>query len=428
MGKVSLVGVGNGGDSTITLSTFTSLPGTVYSPMGGPSPVNFYQQTPTYAQTVCNGGMVLRNMAQQFNQVDGTTGETCSMVSGVSINGSATPGNQTCSLSNAPASSTPINVSDGTHTDAILNGSYYGMVFSGISGTGTGIVCPSVAFEQDSVTLNYVTVSTWGKHTVLNTSAVRYAPLTSDLTIVSTETGLGGVQCYLPAAVTLDHLQVLCDTNTGSNVSVSTRVQAPGASSPSNGNQTASIGTGVSATDYTHTDSCVAGTMANYILGASPSVYFDLINMRLLTFNTKQSTLMSTADANIAAASSYAPFIGLARSDEVKGEVVMDTPISGVSSKLYMDLTANSSTTGITATLQKGSILSPTLGSQTLSWASDAVGLLVDSTHTDSIVFQTDQFEVNIESSGSSTGSFQSYGMLFTAPGPALEDVAGITG
>lgn len=408
----SWVGDGNGGDSTI--HNPNGISGPIYSPLGGPSPVKFTQETAAAGQVTCSGGATLKNMQVLISQITGTAGNAA-MTAGVSINGATGVGNQTVSISSYGGGITSIGflMSDATHSDAIADQSTYGVIFTGLSGSAStvaGIVTPGVSFEQDAPT-NYCMLTAFtASYTGIN-SAVKYVTLIGTINGTSTE---AQTQMTLPVSVTLDKLQAFLSGLGSGAVTVHSRINA------TSGNQSAHlIAASTLVIDATHTDALAQGAFANYQVdagGASPT--FGMISMRASP--AAGQSILASAFVNGANGSSssttYWPFLGQVRADPTsqRSETLAATPFSGTLSLLNVYIN-NNGATAYTYQLLKGNS-GATTANQSLPLAASFTGIQYDNTHTDAVVGGVDMITLSLPS-GASAVSNQAQSILFTAPG-----------
>lgn len=424
MGNQSWVGVGNGGDSTIHNPGSIS-GGTIYSPIGGPSPVAFTQTTA--AQPICRGAMTLKNMVMQFNQITGSGGQVGYLTAGVSIGGSATPGNQSCAISNhaifSPAAA--FAVQDTTHTDAVADGQTYGLIYGGMgSSTCTGIVTPCAAFEQDGVSNNYVTLAEFGTpYTGINNSTKEIG-LAGNFHTGSATDAAAALQ--FPYGLTLDHMQFSITAN-AAGCTLTTRVNG-GA-----GNQTVTASGTTTGTfeDTTHTDAIAANGLANYkaSTGAGGAT-FTAISIRAVSASPGVSGLYSGfhgGNSNASTAAFFCPFAGQIRFDVAIGETVFNATINGTLSLLNCQIANNTNTASAAFTLMKGNVGAVT-GNQTVQFSANQSGTVIDTTHTDALVAGTDMITLSMPGgTGAGTLPLLSQAAMFTAAGSAAHQPDNMT-
>lgn len=440
MGNQSWVGIGNGGNSTMTFPMTN-----VYSPIGGPSGVNFQSagNTPTGNQLTCYSGMILKNATMLINQVGGTVSSSnpVGMTAGVSQNGSTTTPNPTAgqialtfSTNSAFGLATPLTLTDVSHQQAVHNGDTYGAIFAGWTAANSGatIVTSGMAFEQDgqpgqqdaTAGVNYVQLTAWGNVLTIS-SGGKYVVPVGTLTGSTTESS---AQHYANWALTLSNFASYF-TAPSNGAQLNTRVSTgTGGAGQQSIAPSGAFGPAY-AVDNTFQDAITAGALFDYHAFSNGTLHVNFLSVMAATATAGQSGIYSTFNGGIGNSTTnllYFSFCGQLRTDTAHGEVVLCAPMGGVLSELNLYITSNNSANSVNCRLFKGSA-GTSQGQMNAMVAAGSTVLAVDNTFQDTITQFTDQ--VNVQASESTSGGItaQSMSALFTAAGATVKRIDGMT-
>lgn len=319
--------------------------------------------------------------------------------------------------------------SDLTNTVGLTAGDTcsYALAFGGSSGA-LFIGGASVNVESSGQAAN--AWSTLGSVSTTTASATRYyAPAGNLTTAQGTEIA---AQAAVPAAGVLSNLRVVATAARATATTVRTRIAG------ANGNQSVSVTAAGTYEDLANTDTVTAGQLVT--IASVTSTGTDTLTLvhlsQVFTPNATRTTgvvAMAASSASLTAGvTRYAMASGLLGFTSSEGGSQIPAPVAGTASYLVCAVSANASTTDVTAVLRLAGVDTTVA----VVIPAGSTGVFTDTTHS---ALVTAGVLASVKFSGATTGgvTVRSLGMAFTADASPVTsvgtvalaaDVAGVTG